>query len=131
MEVATKGKATVDVSDQSCGVCGGTLSPEGDCTICGTKHELGVNGTLVPVRAESPPRSGADNGLGIGPEYAERIFAIFQRLHAKEVYPGTGIGLAMCRKIIERHGGRIWLDTDQSEGTCFRFTLPISEEDHP
>jgi len=63
LEVATKGKATVDVSDQSCGVCGGTLSPEGDCTICGTKHELGANGTLVPVRAESPPRSGADNGL--------------------------------------------------------------------
>src|SRR2546428_1146589 len=61
--VASKGKATVDVTDQSCGVCGGALSPEGECTICGTKHELGANGTMVPVRTNGPPRSGSDNGL--------------------------------------------------------------------
>jgi signal transduction histidine kinase len=73
----------------------------------------------------------ADNGIGIDADYAERIFVIFQRLHTKEVYPGTGIGLAMCRKIVERHGGRIWLDTGYTGGTCLRFTLPIPEEDQP
>ncbi|HEY1687825.1 MAG TPA: ATP-binding protein [Solirubrobacteraceae bacterium] len=72
----------------------------------------------------------ADNGIGIEPEYAERIFLIFQRLHTREAYDGSGIGLALCRKIVEYHGGRIWLDTAYSEGACFRFTLPIAKEDH-
>jgi signal transduction histidine kinase len=70
----------------------------------------------------------ADNGIGIEPQYAERVFVIFQRLHAKEQYAGTGIGLSMCRKIVEYHGGQIWLDTANDSGTKFRFTLPALEE---
>jgi signal transduction histidine kinase len=70
-----------------------------------------------------------DNGIGIDAEYAERIFVIFQRLHNKADYPGTGIGLAMCRKIIEYHGGMIWLDTNVESGTRFCFTLPVLEDE--
>ena len=70
-----------------------------------------------------------DNGIGVDPEYAERIFVIFQRLHERSAYPGTGIGLAMTRKIIEYFGGRIWLDTTYADGSQFLFTLPIPEED--
>ncbi|MGO9820818.1 MAG: ATP-binding protein [Solirubrobacteraceae bacterium] len=67
-----------------------------------------------------------DNGIGIDPEYADRIFVIFQRLHARDRYDGTGIGLAICRKIIEYHGGEIWLDKAYSGGTRIYFTLPAA-----
>ena len=73
-----------------------------------------------------------DNGIGVDPEYAEKVFGIFQRLHGSDRYPGTGLGLALCRKIIEHHGGTIWLDIDGGEGTgsAFCFTLPVVDGPH-
>lgn len=67
----------------------------------------------------------SDNGIGIAPEFVDKVFIIFQRLHGREAYGGTGIGLALCKKIVEHHGGLIWIDTSYTEGTRFRFTLPV------
>jgi signal transduction histidine kinase len=84
------------------------------------------------IRIESEPDgpewriSVADNGIGIDPAQSERIFGMFARLHAQDQYPGTGIGLALCARIIERHRGRIWAQSQPGQGSVFSFTLPAA-----
>ena len=69
-------------------------------------------------------RRAADNGIGIDPEFAEKVFVIFQRLHTRDAYPGNGIGLALCKKIVEFHGGTIGIDGARTDGARVIFTLP-------
>jgi light-regulated signal transduction histidine kinase (bacteriophytochrome) len=82
-----------------------------------------VHVSAVPQRAEWVFAI-EDNGIGIDSQYLARIFVIFQRLHTRAEYPGTGIGLSICKKVIERHGGRIWVESRVGEGSKFHFTFP-------
>ncbi len=107
-----------------------------------TQLFLNLLGNALRFRGEDPPEvrveavregddwvfSVQDNGLGIASAHQDRVFEIFRRLHSREAYEGTGMGLALCKRIVERHGGRIWVESEEGEGATFRFTLPVLED---
>jgi light-regulated signal transduction histidine kinase (bacteriophytochrome) len=124
---------------------GATITHDPLPTVFGDATRLGqvvqnLIGNALKFRGPTPPqihvsaqREGKqwqfavrDNGIGIDPAHAGRLFQVFRRLHTRQEYPGTGIGLAICKKIIERHGGRIWVESEVGKGATFFFTLPVA-----
>jgi len=122
---------------------GAQITPEELPTIPGDARQLirvfeNLIGNALKYRSEAPPLvhisvqptehfwifSVSDNGIGIEPQYADSIFDVFRRLHSQDEYPGTGIGLAICRKIVRRHGGEIWVESQIGQGSTFRFRIP-------
>lgn len=122
---------------------GAQVTSEGLPKVTGDPRQLAklfqhLIGNAIKFRNHVPPKihvsarreggewviSVRDNGIGFDPQFTDRIFIIFQRLHSKERYAGTGIGLAICKKIVERHNGRIWAESTPGEGATFSFTIP-------
>ena len=133
---------TVAIQESDAVVSHGTL-PQVIADPTQLEHVLqNLIGNAVKFRGDEPPRvrvratrkgemwlfSVKDNGIGIDSQYSDKIFAIFQRLHGRGKYPGTGLGLAICKKIVERHGGRIWFDSQPGEGSTFYFTVPAERK---
>jgi len=125
---------------------GATVTHDPLPTVVADEVQLGrllrnLIGNAITYHGEEPPRvhiwaertdgmwqfAVRDNGIGIEPQYHQRIFAIFQRLHARDEYEGTGIGLAVAKRIVERHGGRIWVESEPGKGSTFYFTVPRRE----
>ena len=97
------------------------------------KYRSDVSPAIHVAVSEEPGEhvfSVIDNGIGIDPKYFDRIFLIFQRLHDRGAYPGTGIGLALCKKIVEHHGGKLWVTSQAGRGSTFYFSIPVREAVH-
>lgn len=138
---------TLALLDASVVESNGTVTHERLPTVTGDSTQLvqlfsNVIGNAVKYHGETPPRvhvsatpepaggwriSVRDNGIGIAPEHQERVFEVFARLHSQKAYPGTGIGLAVCRRVVSRHNGRIWVESMPGEGSTFHFTLGVPD----
>ncbi len=132
----------VAIEESQAVIDAGDLPPvEGDATQLSQLLQ-NLIGNAIKFHGEASPRitirahcegnichfSVQDNGIGIDARYSERIFVVFQRLHTRTEYPGTGMGLAICKKIVERHGGQIWLESQSGNGADFHFTLPAARQ---